>query len=136
MPAANTSCHITALFKHGPGLPLGPGARPPATAVAASRPWPCRWRPEPIDGFAAPTQVKDTLRPDVKVYVEWSNEVWHTGFAGRSPLGRGNDGALSTQQHAAGFAILSTSRGRGGFLWSARACHPGAATFELLLMAI
>uniref|UniRef100_A0A383V938 EGF-like domain-containing protein n=1 Tax=Tetradesmus obliquus TaxID=3088 RepID=A0A383V938_TETOB len=26
--------------------------------------------------------VKATLRPDVKVYVEWSNEVWHTGFAG------------------------------------------------------
>jgi hypothetical protein len=23
-----------------------------------------------------------TLRPDVKVYVEWSNEAWHTGFAG------------------------------------------------------
>jgi hypothetical protein len=28
------------------------------------------------------TYVNDTLRPDVKVYVEWSNEVWHTGFAG------------------------------------------------------
>jgi hypothetical protein len=27
--------------------------------------------------------VRDSLRPDVKVYVEWSNEVWHTGFAGR-----------------------------------------------------
>lgn len=28
------------------------------------------------------TMVKDRLRPDVKVYVEWSNEVWHTGFPG------------------------------------------------------
>jgi hypothetical protein len=28
------------------------------------------------------TYVRDNLRPDVKVYVEWSNEVWHTGFAG------------------------------------------------------
>lgn len=25
--------------------------------------------------------VKRTLRPDVKVYVEWSNEPWHTGAA-------------------------------------------------------
>ncbi len=24
--------------------------------------------------------VRDTLRPDVQVYVEYSNEVWHTGF--------------------------------------------------------
>ncbi len=24
--------------------------------------------------------VRDTLRPDVTVYVEYSNEVWHTGF--------------------------------------------------------
>lgn len=28
------------------------------------------------------TQVKQQLRPDVNVYVEWSNEVWHTGFPG------------------------------------------------------
>ncbi|KXZ45525.1 hypothetical protein GPECTOR_53g111 [Gonium pectorale] len=26
--------------------------------------------------------VRDRLRPDVKVYVEYSNEVWHTGFPG------------------------------------------------------
>jgi hypothetical protein len=33
-----------------------------------------------LRGFAQ--MVKEKLRPDVKVYVEWSNEVWHTGFAG------------------------------------------------------
>jgi hypothetical protein len=33
-----------------------------------------------FDFFAAVSQAN--LRPDVKVYVEWSNEVWHTGFAG------------------------------------------------------
>ena len=32
-------------------------------------------------GFAQ--MVKERLRPDVKVYVEYSNEVWHTGFPGR-----------------------------------------------------
>lgn len=26
--------------------------------------------------------VKKNLRPDLKVYVEYSNEVWHQGFAG------------------------------------------------------
>eukprot|EP00899_Mesostigma_viride_P001814 jgi/Mesvir1/11633/Mv00035-RA.3 len=28
------------------------------------------------------TLVRDTLRPDVDVYLEYSNEVWHTGFPG------------------------------------------------------
>ena len=26
--------------------------------------------------------VKAQLRPDLDVFVEWSNEVWHTGFPG------------------------------------------------------
>eukprot|EP00808_Paulinella_micropora_P006271 g16608.t1 len=28
------------------------------------------------------TLVRDTLRPDLDVYLEWSNEVWHSGFPG------------------------------------------------------
>lgn len=24
--------------------------------------------------------LKSTLRPDVKIYIEWSNEAWNTGF--------------------------------------------------------
>jgi hypothetical protein len=24
--------------------------------------------------------IKTTLRPDVKIYIEWSNEVWNRGF--------------------------------------------------------
>jgi hypothetical protein len=32
--------------------------------------------------FNLATLLKTKLRPDLNVYIEWANEVWHNGFAG------------------------------------------------------
>ncbi len=53
-------------------------------------------------------QVKSSLRPDVQVYVEWSNEVWHTGFPGE---GLGRPGCLPACLPAclAGWLVLQVA---------------------------
>lgn len=67
------------------------------------------------------TYVRDTLRPDVKVYVEWSNEVWHNGFAGQGHGGHSRT-ACSLGQAAHHTCTLPKGRGflcpPGGHSWS------------------
>ncbi|GIL87891.1 hypothetical protein Vretifemale_15933, partial [Volvox reticuliferus] len=68
------------------------------------------------------TAVRDTLRPDLRVYVEYGNELWHTGFPG----GR--------YAQAMGLAMNLTEQGDkwyGGATNEARLCFTGQRTANI-----
>ncbi|GIL87895.1 hypothetical protein Vretifemale_15941 [Volvox reticuliferus] len=68
------------------------------------------------------TAVRDTLRPDLRVYVEYGNELWHTGFPG----GR--------YAQAMGLAMNLTEQGDkwyGGATNEARLCFVGQRTANI-----
>ncbi|GIL67802.1 hypothetical protein Vafri_21078 [Volvox africanus] len=68
------------------------------------------------------TAVRDALRPDLRVYVEYGNELWHTGFPG----GR--------YAQAMGLAMNLTEQGNkwyGGATNEARLCFTGQRTANI-----
>ncbi|GIL67805.1 hypothetical protein Vafri_21080 [Volvox africanus] len=68
------------------------------------------------------TAVRDALRPDLRVYVEYGNELWHTGFPG----GR--------YAQAMGLAMNLTEQGNkwyGGATNEARLCFVGQRTANI-----
>ncbi|PNH02889.1 Tenascin-X [Tetrabaena socialis] len=66
--------------------------------------------------------VRDSLRPDLKVFVEYSNEVWHTGFPG------------GQYAQAQGLAMNTTEEGAkwyGGAVNEARLCFAALRTANI-----